>query len=86
MSPALFSLQEDLHALTEVLPTVSCEKQLGMYLQQIQTAPSREHLQILMERVKGYLQALDDLEAVNPEQSTLMREIVTRARLRCPLN
>jgi hypothetical protein len=83
MSSPLFSLEEDLLALSEILPTTDAISRIRVYLQRIQTAPSREHLQKLMDRVAGYLEALDDTGSLSSEQAVLMRELVTRARLRC---
>lgn len=86
MHPPIFSLQEDLHALAELLPTTQAEKQLGSYLQLIQTAGNREQLDKWLEQVSGYLQALDDLSLLNTEQAILLRELVTRAHMRSTLN
>jgi hypothetical protein len=86
MSHPIFSLQEDLSALAELLPSIDAEKQLGTYLQLIQTAPSREQLNKWLGQVTGYLQALDDLKLLSKEQAILLRELVTRAHMRSPLN
>ena len=83
MSYPLFSLEEDLLALSEILPTTDAISRIRVYLQRIQTAPSREHVKKLMDRVAGYLEALDDTGSLSSEQAVLMRELVTRARLRC---
>jgi hypothetical protein len=82
MTPPLFSLQEDLHALAELLPTSEAEAQLGSYLQLIQTAGTRDQLNKWLEQVSGYLQALNDLALLDKEQAILLRELVTRAHMR----
>lgn len=77
-----FSLQEDIQALAELLDNVHAAKQVGLYLQRIQTAPSKDQLTKWLEQVTGYTQALDDLGLLNSEQSILLRELVTRALMR----
>jgi HPt (histidine-containing phosphotransfer) domain-containing protein len=86
MNSPTFSLQEDLHALAELLENVNAVTQLGSLLERIQTAPSRDHLTKWLEQVSGYLLALDDFALIDREQAILLRELVTRAHMRSPLS
>lgn len=86
MTMQLFSLQEDLFVLSELQLTAAAEKQVGCYLQTIETAPSRAHLDKRLDQISGYLQALDDFSLLNEQQSILLREIVTRASMRSLLS
>lgn len=71
-------------ALSELLHNAKAVKQLGVFLERIQTAPTRDQLAKWLEQVTGYLQALDDFESLNDEQAILLRELVTRAHMRNP--
>jgi hypothetical protein len=82
----VFSLQEDLFVLSELQLTAAAEKQVGSYLQTIETAPSRAHLDKRLDQVSGYLQALDDFNLLNDQQLILLRELVTRASMRSLLS
>jgi hypothetical protein len=86
MNMPFFSLQEDLFALSELQLTVAAEKQLSFYLQTIETAPSRAHLDKRLDQASGYLQALADFSLLNEQQSILLRELVTRASMRSLLS
>lgn len=85
MNSPNFSLQEDLEALAELLGNQAATRQVGTYLQRIQTAPSRDQLTKWLEQVTGYIQALHDVGMLNDEQSILLRELVTRALIRSSL-
>lgn len=85
MNSPTFSLQEDLHALAELLDNGNAVTQLGGLLQRIQTAPSRDQLTKWLEQITGYLLALDDFGLLDREQAILLRELVTRAHMRSPL-
>jgi hypothetical protein len=85
MNSPTFSLQEDLQVLGELLHNATAATQLGSYLQRIQTAPSRDQLNKWLEQVVGYLQALNDFNLLDGEQTILLRELVTRAHMRSPL-
>ncbi len=82
MNSPIFSLQEDLEALAELLSNPDAARQVGTYLQRIQTAPSKDQLGKWLEQVTGYVQALHDVNMLNEEQSILLRELVTRALMR----
>lgn len=86
MITQLFSLQEDLFVLGELQLTVASEKQVGFYLQAIETAPSRAHLDKKLDQVSGYLQALQDFSLLNEQQYILLRELITRASMRSLLS
>jgi hypothetical protein len=86
MIKQVFSLQEDLFVLSELQLTAAAEKQVGSYLQTIETAPSRAHLDKRLDQVSGYLQALDDFSLLNDQQFILLRELVTRASMRSLLS
>lgn len=75
-----------LYALSPLMLTLNTEKQLGRYLQLIQTAASRGQLSKWTEQITGYIQALNDLELLNAAQAILLRELVTRANFCCALN
>ncbi len=81
-----YTLDEDLYALSALIPVFNVEKQLARYLQLIQMSASREQLSKWVEQVAGYMQAPSDLDLLSAEQEILLRELVTRANFRCVLN
>lgn len=82
MKSSIFSLQEDIQALAELLDNPHAAQQVGTYLQRIQTAPSKDQLAKWLDQVTGYNQALHDVGILNEQQSILLRELVTRALMR----
>jgi hypothetical protein len=82
MESRAFTLEEDLYALSSLAPTAKVEQRIAKLLQLIETSSSLAQRDKPMGLITGYIHALEDLGALDEEQQTLLRELVTRASLR----
>ena len=85
MSRSPFTQEEDLRTLSELLPEATAAEQLGRSLKAIQAATTPLALERESEFARGYVQALKDMKHLSDRHAPDLRELVTRARLRCAI-